>query len=109
VVQSQRVRRTLMACMKANSLFFRDQLWRNDGSYRPPAPGEAYPPDLDDYPEPGGGWQNEQGTRIDMGHRLIPKPPLRSVLKPTNYKSQDGIIAGYLTAVPSSPTSDDEC
>lgn len=98
-----------MACMKANSLFFRDQLWRNDGSYRPPAPGEAYPPDLDDYPEPGGGWQNEQGTRIDMGHRLIPKPPLRSVLKPTNYKSQDGIIAGYLTAVPSSPTSDDEC
>ncbi|KAI6016187.1 hypothetical protein EDC04DRAFT_559990 [Pisolithus marmoratus] len=28
-----------------------DQLWRNDGSYRPPPPGEAYPPDLDDYPE----------------------------------------------------------
>ncbi|KAG1767683.1 hypothetical protein EDD22DRAFT_949946 [Suillus occidentalis] len=85
-----------------------DQLWRNDGSYRAPAPGEAYPPDLEGYPEPGNGWQNEEGTRIDIGHRLIPKPPLRSVLKPTNYKCQDGIIAGYLTAVPSSPTSDDE-
>ncbi|KAG1731627.1 uncharacterized protein EDB91DRAFT_713982 [Suillus paluster] len=85
-----------------------DQLWRNDGAYRLPPPGEAYPPDLDGYPEPGEGWQNEEGTRIDIGHRLIPKPPLRSVLKPTNYKSQDGIIAGYLTAVPSSPTSDDE-
>lgn len=85
-----------------------DQLWRNDGSYRAPAPGEAYPPDLEGYPEPGNGWQNEEGTRIDISHRLIPKPPLRSVLKPTNYKCQDGIIAGYLTAVPSSPTSDDE-
>ncbi|KAG2140825.1 hypothetical protein BD769DRAFT_1662743 [Suillus cothurnatus] len=85
-----------------------DQLWRNDGSYRTPAPGDAYPPDLEGYPEPGSGWQNEEGTRIDIGHRLIPKPPLRSVLKPTNYKCQDGIIAGYLTAGPSSPTSDDE-
>ncbi|KAG1814996.1 uncharacterized protein BJ212DRAFT_1481535 [Suillus subaureus] len=85
-----------------------DQLWRNDGYYRTPAPEDAYPPDLEGYPEPGCGWQNEEGTRIDISHRLIPKPPLRSVLKPTNYKCQDGIIAGYLTAAPSSPTSDDE-
>lgn len=85
-----------------------DQLWRNDGSYRAPAPGDVYPPDLEGYPEPGSGWQNEEGTRIDINHRLIPKPPLRSVLKPTNYKCQDGIIAGYLTAAPSSPTDDDE-
>ena len=33
------------------------------------------------YPEPNCGWMNEDGTRIDMQHRLIPKLPLRSALK----------------------------
>ncbi|KAH9477355.1 hypothetical protein JR316_0009561 [Psilocybe cubensis] len=58
-----------------------DQLWTNDGAYKAAAPGQEYPPDLDDYPEHGEGWMNEEGTRIDLGHRLIPKPPLRSALK----------------------------
>ncbi|KIJ63087.1 hypothetical protein HYDPIDRAFT_188641 [Hydnomerulius pinastri MD-312] len=85
-----------------------DQLWRNDGSYKPPAPGEEYPIDLDDYPEPTEGWQNEEGTRIDLGRRLIPKALPRGVLKRTNYCPENGIIAGYLTDFPASPTSDDE-
>lgn len=59
----------------------RDQLWTNEGAYKPPAPGDEYPPDLDDYPEFGQGWMNEEGVRIDMSHRLIPKVPLRSALK----------------------------
>ncbi|KAI9568020.1 hypothetical protein HD554DRAFT_1999734, partial [Boletus coccyginus] len=58
-----------------------DQLWRNDGSYKPPAPGEDYPEELDDYPEPFEGWQNEDGVRIDVNRRLIPKAPPRPVLK----------------------------
>ncbi|KAF9008324.1 hypothetical protein BDQ17DRAFT_1188697, partial [Cyathus striatus] len=58
-----------------------DQLWTNEGAYKPAAPSYEYPPDLDDYPEYGQGWMNEEGTRIDMGHRLIPKAPLRSALK----------------------------
>ncbi|KAH0834714.1 hypothetical protein J3R83DRAFT_10262 [Lanmaoa asiatica] len=85
-----------------------DQLWRNDGSYKPPAPGEDYPEDLDDYPEPSEGWQNEDGVRIDLNRRLIPKAAPRSVLKRTNYCKEDSIIAGYLTNGPTSPTSDDE-
>ncbi|KAF7797365.1 hypothetical protein EIP86_008560 [Pleurotus ostreatoroseus] len=58
-----------------------DQLWTNDGRYKSPEPGQEYPPDLTNYPEPNAGWMNEDGTRIDMQHRLIPKPPLRSALK----------------------------
>lgn len=85
-----------------------DQLWRNDGSYRPPPQGEAYPHDLDDYPEPEEGWQNEDGVRIDLNRRLIPKVPLRGVLKQTNYCPEEGIVSGYLMASPASPTSEDE-
>ncbi|KAG6899928.1 hypothetical protein C0993_005230 [Termitomyces sp. T159_Od127] len=58
-----------------------DQLWTNDGAYKPPAQGQEYPPDLDGYPEHGDGWMNEQGVRIDIAHRLIPKVPLKSALK----------------------------
>ncbi|OCH86013.1 hypothetical protein OBBRIDRAFT_762042 [Obba rivulosa] len=58
-----------------------DQLWTNDGKYKSPEPGKEYPPDLAGYPDPSSGWMNEEGTRIDMQHRLIPKPPLRSALK----------------------------
>src|ERR1700722_2977630 len=58
-----------------------DQLWMNDGSYKPPIVGQEFPLDLDSYPEYGLGWQNEEGVRIDMRHRLIPKVPLRSALK----------------------------
>ncbi|KAF8191242.1 hypothetical protein BJ912DRAFT_964649 [Pholiota molesta] len=47
-----------------------DQLWTNDGAYK-------------EYPEPGEGWMNEECVRIDLSHRLIPKPPLRSALKQT--------------------------
>lgn len=36
---------------------------------------------LQGYPDPNTGWMNEEGVRIDMEHRLIPKPPLRSALK----------------------------
>jgi hypothetical protein len=61
----------------------RDQLWTNDGSYKPPPTEEEYPLDLTDYPDYGEGWMNEAGVRIDMRHRLIPKPPLRSALKKT--------------------------
>ncbi|KAF4579761.1 hypothetical protein EYR36_001580 [Pleurotus pulmonarius] len=60
-----------------------DQLWTNDGSYKPASPGEEFPVDLDSYPEYGVGWMNESGIRIDMEHRLIPKAPLRSALKQT--------------------------
>ena len=76
-----------------------DQLWTNDGRFKPPEPGREYPPDLvvriapdscfqhltdvlsQGYPEPNAGWMNEEGVRIDMEHCLIPKPPLRSALK----------------------------
>ncbi|KAJ7166548.1 hypothetical protein C8R43DRAFT_986310 [Mycena crocata] len=60
-----------------------DQLWTNDGAYKPPPAGQEFPPDLRDYPVYGSGWMNEEGVRIDMGHRLIPKAPLRSALKQT--------------------------
>jgi hypothetical protein len=33
---------------------------------------------------------NEEGTRIDMHHRLVPKPPLRSVLKRPRQASNAG-------------------
>ena len=33
---------------------------------------------------------NEEGVRIDMQHRLIPKPPLRSALKRTRLPSNAG-------------------
>ncbi|KAF8067490.1 hypothetical protein FPV67DRAFT_1416556 [Lyophyllum atratum] len=58
-----------------------DQLWTNDGAYKPSPVGQEYPPDLDGYPEHGEGWMNEESVRIDMGHRLIPKAPLKSALK----------------------------
>lgn len=64
-----------------------DQLWTNTGTYKTPEPGDEFPLDLDGYPEPGQGWMNEDGVRIDMMHRLVPKPPLRSALKP-NPRSQ---------------------
>ncbi|KAJ7093406.1 hypothetical protein B0H15DRAFT_776808 [Mycena belliarum] len=60
-----------------------DQLWTNDGAYKPAPPGEEFPPELRDYPAHGSGWMNEDGVRIDTGHRLIPKAPLRSALKQT--------------------------
>ncbi|KAF8217457.1 hypothetical protein K438DRAFT_1557342 [Mycena galopus ATCC 62051] len=60
-----------------------DQLWTNDGAYKPAPPDQEFPPDLRDYPSSGSGWMNEDGVRIDMGHRLIPKVPLRSALKHT--------------------------
>ncbi|KAF8631099.1 hypothetical protein AX17_005144 [Amanita inopinata Kibby_2008] len=73
----------ILAAQRRKGWFNRrgDQLWRNDGSYRPAPAGQEYPPDLDDYPEYGHGWMNEEGIRIDMGHRLIPRLPLRSALK----------------------------
>jgi len=58
-----------------------DQLWTNKGDYKPALPGQGYPPDLANYPDYGEGWMNEEGMRIDMQHRLIPKLPLRSALK----------------------------
>ncbi|KAL0957915.1 hypothetical protein HGRIS_000096 [Hohenbuehelia grisea] len=58
-----------------------DQLWTNEGAYKPPADGGEYPVDLDGYPEYGQGWMNEEGMRIDMEHRLVPKVPLKSALK----------------------------
>ena len=67
-----------------------DQLWTNDGGYKSPSAGEEYPPELDDYPEPGEGWMNEENTRIDMNHWLIPKRPLRSALKETSRQSRIG-------------------
>ncbi|KZT07932.1 uncharacterized protein LAESUDRAFT_650251 [Laetiporus sulphureus 93-53] len=67
-----------------------DQLWTNAGRFKPPEAGMEYPPDLIGYPEPHTGWMNEEGVRIDMEHRLIPKPPIRSALKrpKTNLESQ---------------------
>ena len=79
-------------------LINRDQLWTNDGQYKiiSPFPTHAYtfpglyvepergcefPLDLSEYPEPGVGWQNEEGIRIDTQHRLIPKVPKRPALK----------------------------
>ncbi|KAG7449077.1 uncharacterized protein BT62DRAFT_887929 [Guyanagaster necrorhizus] len=64
-----------------------DQLWTNTGTYKAPEPGDEFPLDLDGYPEPGQGWMNEDGVRIDVMHRLVPKAPLRSALKP-NTRSQ---------------------
>ncbi|KAI9437860.1 hypothetical protein F5148DRAFT_989427 [Russula earlei] len=58
-----------------------DQLWTSKGHYKPAPPGQEYPPDLTNYPDYGEGWMNEEGVRIDMQHRLIPKAPLRSALK----------------------------
>lgn len=60
-----------------------DQLWDNEGSYVPAPEREQYPADLQNYPEPGKGWMNEEGTVIDMGRRLIRKK-LRPVLKKTS-------------------------
>jgi hypothetical protein len=38
----------------------RDQLWTNGGAYKPPNPGEEYPPDLRGYPVPGDGYVSFQ-------------------------------------------------
>ena len=45
-------------------------------------PGQEFPKELDSYPEPGEGWENEAGLRIDIRHRIVPKMPRRSALKP---------------------------
>ena len=71
-------------------LFYSDQLWTNKGDYKPAPPGQEYPPDLACYPDYGEGWMNEEGVRIDMQHRLIPKAPLRSALKRTRQPSNAG-------------------
>ena len=55
--------------------------------YLPAEANADYPIDLNDYPEPGTGWMNEESIRIDMQHRLIPKAPLRPALKRTNTSS----------------------
>lgn len=68
-----------------------DQLWTNKGDYRPVTPGQEYPPDLASYPDYGEGWMNEEGMRIDMQHRLVPKPPLRSALKRPHRMSNAGV------------------
>lgn len=86
MVQPSRVSFFFLASVICSShvyllLIRRDQLWTNDGAYRPPRPGDESLPDLADYPEYGEGWMNEEGVRIDMEHRLIPKAPLRSALK----------------------------
>lgn len=60
---------------------YSDQLWTNDGVFVAPDAGTEYPIELSEYPEVGIGWQNEEGIRIDMQHRLIPKLPLRPALK----------------------------
>lgn len=65
---------------------YSDQLWTNDGAYKSAPVGEEYPVDLDDYPEQVDGWMNEECVRIDLNHRLIPKPPLRSALKQSNLR-----------------------
>ncbi|GJJ10697.1 hypothetical protein Clacol_004924 [Clathrus columnatus] len=57
-----------------------DELWDNEGSYVPAPEGDQYPADLQNYPEPGRGWMNEEGVVIDMKRRLIRKK-LRPVLK----------------------------
>jgi len=58
-----------------------DQLWTNNGIYRPAEPGQEYPEDLADYPDSSIGWMNEVGMMIDLQHRMIPKTPARSALK----------------------------
>ncbi|ESK83857.1 hypothetical protein Moror_13495 [Moniliophthora roreri MCA 2997] len=58
-----------------------DQLWTNSGSYKSPPAGQEFPLDLASYPDYGEGWMNEDGVKIDMMHRLIPKPPLKPALK----------------------------
>ncbi|KAF8268562.1 hypothetical protein EI94DRAFT_1577361 [Lactarius quietus] len=68
-----------------------DQLWTNKGDYKPAPPGQEYPPDLGCYPDYGEGWMNEEGVRIDMQHRLIPKAPLRSALKRPRQGSSAGV------------------
>jgi len=65
-----------------------DQLWTNDGQFLPAE--REYPPDLDEYPDYGVGWMNEDGVRIDMNHRLIPKAPLRPALKRNGISTSSG-------------------
>ncbi len=65
-----------------------DQLWTNDGQFS--LAEQEYPPDLDEYPDFGVGWMNEEGIRIDIHHRLIPKGPLRPALKRTSTSSSSG-------------------
>lgn len=80
----------------ANVGRYSDQLWTNDGIYVPPEPGLEYPRELDEYPEAGMGWMNEEGIRIDMQHRLVPKAPLRPALKRTSTSNSS---AGNLALV----------
>lgn len=82
LVQSQRV--SSHFCTYYFSLadhILRDELWTNDGLYKPVEPGTEFPADLNDYPDPTAGWMNEIGVRIDMQHRLLPKILPRSALK----------------------------
>ncbi|KAH8116053.1 hypothetical protein DFH11DRAFT_1256791 [Phellopilus nigrolimitatus] len=67
-----------------------DQLWTNDGVFVPPDPGTEYPVDLNEYPDVGAGWMNEECIRIDMQHRLVPKAPLRPALKRSNTSGSSG-------------------
>ncbi|KAH8826985.1 hypothetical protein DL96DRAFT_1225723 [Flagelloscypha sp. PMI_526] len=82
----------VLPCHRRQGWFNRrgDQLWTNDGLYKPSAPGEEFPFDLADYPDVGEGWMNEDGTRIDVKHRLIPKYPVRSALKRTVHAIPQG-------------------
>ncbi|KIP11833.1 hypothetical protein PHLGIDRAFT_417129 [Phlebiopsis gigantea 11061_1 CR5-6] len=70
-----------------------DQLWTNDGRYKAVDPSQEYPPDLVNYPEPGAGWMNEEGVRIDLQHRLV---PLRSALKRS--KNSSGSITELVSS-----------
>lgn len=94
MVQQTRVTAlNLLFTLNAN-FFARDQLWTNDGGYVRCDADEEYPPDLKEYPEPGVGWMNEEGIRIDIQHRLIPKIPLRPALKRTSISgSSSGTVA----------------
>ncbi|KAI5121118.1 hypothetical protein M0805_002790 [Coniferiporia weirii] len=69
-----------------------DQLWTNDGVFVPVDPEAEYPIDLNEYPDVGTGWMNEEGIRIDMQHRLVPKPPLRPALKRSSTSSSTASI-----------------
>ena len=80
-----------------------DQLWTNDGQYVPAEPGQDYPPDLAHYPEYGEGWMNEECIRIDMQHRLIPKPPLRPALKRSSTSSSSNTALTVVSRLDSRP------
>jgi hypothetical protein len=75
------VRFSLNFLSQAEPRSFSDQLWTNDGLYKPAEPGTEFPDDLTNYPDPDMGWMNEIGVHIDMHHCLVPKFPARSAMK----------------------------